>query len=89
MDIQEPDNLGASLAASKSNDMAPDAFVQKGTLFLVRLKVEWVRESRNLKRRMALTAGRTLAMSWLPVTDRAKSTIIALRALKRDVRQRE
>jgi len=80
-DVQKPNNLRASLAATKSNDVTANAVVQKSTLLLVGLgKPALV--SRNNVRAITLTEGSTLAINWLPVTDKARSTIMALLALQ-------
>ena len=58
--------------------MTPDTFVKQRTLVLVSLQS---RQQRDPDCERKPTVGKTLAMSWLPVTERAKSTIIARRAL--------
>jgi hypothetical protein len=61
-DVQKPNNLRASLAATKSNDVTANAVVQKSTLLLVGLgKPALV--SRNNVRAITLTEGSTLAIN--------------------------
>jgi hypothetical protein len=58
--------------------MTSDTFVKQRTLVLVSLKAI---SKGFMNANGKLTVGKTLAMSWLPVTERARSTIIARRAL--------
>ena len=72
--------------AQESNDMTPDTFV----LLLFRSKVThagpcqpttWKGSAKGSRTQRKPTVGKTLAISWLPVTERARSTTIARRAL--------
>ena len=60
--------------------MPTDRIIQQCTLILVNLN-RGRRQDPEYEERIKQTLGRTDAISWLPVTDNAKSTIIALRPL--------
>ena len=60
--------------------MPTDRIIQQCTLVLVNLN-RGRRQDPEYEERTKQTLGRTDAISWLPVTDNAKSTIIALRPL--------
>lgn len=76
---QEPDNLRAGLAAAKGHNVSTDRVIEESALIFIRLYGCQLEDAETVG--MALTLGKTLAINWLPVTDSAKSTIIARRAL--------
>jgi hypothetical protein len=49
MDVQEPDNLGAGLAAGQRDDVSADAVVTRGTLVLVSLRRNHKMEVEKIK----------------------------------------
>lgn len=83
MDVQQPDNLRTGLAAAKRDDVATDRIIEQGALILVGLERSCQPTPELNTRRHNHTLGRTLAISWLPVTESARSTIIARRPLRR------
>ena len=62
--------------------MAFNAFIKEAPLIFIGL-LKLLDAQALPKSKRGLTAGKTLAMSWLPVTESAKSTIMARRALNR------
>ena len=81
--LQQPDDFGTRLASAKGDNVSTNGIVQEGALVLVGLFI--VSTKWEMRHQRQLTFGRTVAISWLPVTDKARSTIIALRALEGDV----
>ena len=61
--------------------MPLDAFIEKSSLLLIGLYWCYTSVGELKGKNIWLTVGKTLAISWLPVTDRAKSTTMARRAL--------
>ena len=60
--------------------MSTNRLIQQCALILINLdRVRY--EDHDYVERVKQTLGRTDAISWLPVTDNAKSTIMALRPL--------
>lgn len=62
--------------------MSPDAFIEKSPLLFIGLYQDYNSVCELTGEISWLTVGKTLAISWLPVTDSAKSTTMARRALR-------